>query len=113
MRDSLEDRTIFGIEPDHGERFVHFYGFGYYAGDGTDTPYRFVEYTFCYVPLEEVLKLGFVEAESQYAPEVKQYITDCTEKEMNDIYEHYDNGDMPTILDGVLTMDTPCGVYIY
>ena len=43
--------------------------------------------------------------------ELKQYIKDCTEKQLDEIYEHYDNGKMPPILDD-LTMKTPLGCYI-
>lgn len=113
MTNNLEERTIFAIEKDHHQKYVHFFGYGYYADDGTATPFRFVEYTWCYVPLDEVLEMGFEEAEAQYGPEVKQYITDCNEEQMIDIYEHYDNGNMPIVLDGKLTSETPCGTYIY
>lgn len=110
---SYIEKTVFGIETDNGEKIVHFYGYGYHSDDGTDTPYRFLEYTFCYVPLKKVLEMGFEEAESQYGPEVKQYIADCTRDEMESIYEHYDNGNKPTELKKEdLNMDTPLGVYI-
>ena len=72
------DNTVFGIETnENGERVVHVFGYGYCADDGTDTDCRFVEYTFFYVPLNEVLTKGLSEVEDQYGPEVKQYITDC------------------------------------
>lgn len=110
-----EEDTIFSIETDDwGDRIVHYLGFGYYGGGGDEDgkDHRFVEYTFCYVPLKEVLSKGFSAAEGEYAPEVKQYITDCTEEEMMDIYLHYDNGNCPTPITEITT-DLPDGCYVY
>lgn len=107
------EKTVFAIEEEDGLKYCHFSGYGYYAGTEIvpGKPYRFVEYTFCYAPLEEVIRFGFSECESYYGPESKQYVTDCTEKEMYDIYKHYDNGSAPKELSEI-TMETPCGCYI-
>ena len=36
---------------EHGEKVVHFSGDSYYCDDGTDTPYRFTEDCWGYIPL--------------------------------------------------------------
>ena len=88
---SCED-LVFAIETQDDVKTVHFYGYGYCAGDDSSPEsYRFVEYTFFYVPLEEVLKRGIFEVESEESEFVKKYITDCTYEGMLDIYRHYDN----------------------
>jgi len=108
------ERTVIGIEPgDDGEKAVHFYGYGYCADDGTETPYRFVEYTWFIAPLRDVLKVGFESYEGDNGDRYKQYITDCTEEKMNEIYKHYDNGNQPTVIkEEEITEDTQFGCYI-
>lgn len=101
--------SVVNVELDNGKKVVHFYGDSYYSDDGTDTPYRFTEYCWGYIPLKEVVENGMPDGD--WYGELKQYITDCTEQQLDEIYEHYDNGKMPQIIDG-LTMDTPLGCYI-
>jgi len=113
MQDFYE-KTVVGIEPgENGEKDVHFFGYGYCAEDGTDTPYRFVEYTWFIVPLKEVLKTGFASYEGDNSDQYKQYITDCTEESMYDIYMHYDNGSQPVVIkEEDISENTPFGCYI-
>ena len=106
---------VFAIETGEDDvKNVHFYGYGYGAGDDSSpAPYRFVEYTFFYVPLTEVLERGVFEVESEDSECVKQYITDCTYEEMLDVYRHYDNGNCPkpiTIED--MSDDLADGTYV-
>ena len=104
------EASVVNVELDeNGEKVVHFYGDSYYSEDGTDTPYRFTSYSWGYVPLKEIVENGMPNGD--WYSELKQYINDCTEKQLDEIYEHYDNGKMPQIIDG-LTMDTPLGCYI-
>lgn len=104
------EASIVEIELDeNGKKVAHILGDSYYSEDGTATPYRFVEYSWGYVPLSEFLANGMPDGD--WYSELKQYINDCTEKQLNEIYEHYGNGKMPQIIDG-LTMDTPLGCYI-
>ena len=108
------ENDVFTIFIDYdGEKKVHFYGYGYYADDSSKTPYRFLEYIGFIYPLKDVLYMGFVEFEGEYQDSVKQFMTDCTEEEMIDIYNHYDEGNMPTkIWIDEITPHTPCGCYI-
>lgn len=99
------------IDRDTGEKCVHYYADSYYSDDGTNTPYRFVEYTWAYIPLSEVLKNGLPDGD--LLSQVKQYIMDCTEEKISELYEHYDNGNKPVILPYCeLTKDMLCGCYI-
>lgn len=116
-KDSIDcEDLVFGIETEKdGTKIVHLYGYGYYADssdpDGKD--YRFVEYTFFYVPLSEVLERGISDVESEDSEFIKQYITDCTYEGMLEIYHHYDNGNCPTpITCDQLSMDLAEGVYV-
>lgn len=110
MKD-YEDRTLFSIIENGNEKLVHFWGYGYYAGSPDNRPYRFVEYTFFIATLSDVLKEGFFEYESSHSDKFKQYITDCDEKELIDIVEHYDDGNSPIEVQNI-TEDISCGCYI-
>lgn len=115
MINNFEGKTIIGIEEENGKKIVHFYGYGYYSEGAQDekTPYRFVEYTFFYAPLEEVVEVGVSNYESEYSDQIKQYIMDCTRLGCEKIYETYDNGNPPILLNKEkLSIDTPKGVYI-
>lgn len=109
-----EDHTIFGIEEEEGKKIVHFYGYGYYVGEESGKSYRFLEYTFFYAPLEDVLSHegGFDGYEIAHSDSVKTYITDCTQEELNDIYEHYDCGRKPVEISEKDIASAPLGVYV-
>lgn len=111
--DDYSESTIVQIYTDKEGRHIHYYGYGYYAHQGEDKPYRFLEYTWFIAPLEEALEMGLYEYESENCDQYKTYITDCTEEECKEFYERYDNGEMPKLIfvDEV-NMDTPDGVYI-
>ena len=101
--------SIVSIELDTcDEKVVHFYADSY-EGDETGKPYRFVEYNFGYIPLNDILKKGMPDGD--WYSELKQYIADCTETELDEFYEHYYNIKTPKIVEN-LTADMPCGYYI-
>lgn len=118
--DDLLERTVVSIETDNDEnqtRYVHFLGYGYCAEDSnTDDPeemYRFIYYTYFYVPLAEVLERGFEEVEGNDGCECKQYIDDCTEEGCFKTYLEYNAGKTPPpIYLEELTMDIPEGCYV-
>ena len=106
---------VFGVETNEdGIKIAHLYGYGYDAGDDSSgKPCRFVEYTFFYVPLTEVLERGIFKVESEDSECIKQYITDCSYEGMLDIYHHYNNGKCPTpITVEELSLDLADGVYV-
>lgn len=108
-----EDLIVEIETDDNGNRQARLYAYGYCTGDGSEPAYRFVEYTFFYVPLDEVLQKGIFEVESEYSEFIKQYITDCTEDEMLGLYKHYDAGNCPKpIIEAQLTATIPDGTYV-
>ena len=111
--DEYSEYTIVQIFTEDGVKRIHYYGYGYYAHQDGEKEYRFLEYTWFIVDLAEALKMGLYEYESVFCDQYKTYITDCTEEECAEIYEHYDNGEMPKLIfvDEV-NMDTPDGAYI-
>jgi hypothetical protein len=114
----LIDRTIIQIfttldQAERETRYIHFFAYGYCAGDGSDKDHRFLEYTWFIAPLQKVLNIGVREYESEYSDEVKQYIEDCSEQTMIERYTHYDAGECPLpISESKLDMNIPDGTYI-
>ena len=110
--DDYSENTIVEICTKGEDRLIHYFGYGYYAHED-GKPYRFLEYTWFIAPLEEALKMGLHEYESENCDQYKTYIEDCTEEECVEFYEHYDNGKTPKLIyvDEV-DMNTPDGVYI-
>jgi hypothetical protein len=108
-----EDLIVAIETNEDGSRQAHLYAYGYCTGDGSEPAYRFVEYTFFIVPLDEVLQKGIFGVEAEYAEFIKQYVTDCTEEEMLGLYKHYDDGNCPKpITADQLTADIPDGTYV-
>lgn len=72
--------TDFGnIEEIDGENMFHVDGYVYYAEDSynKETPYRAVQFTWCYVPLDKRKDKAYV---GDLESECKQYIEDMTEE---------------------------------
>lgn len=82
------------IETDSdGEKEMHIDGYVYYADGPEETPYRHVQFCWCYIPLD---KLDDEEYISLIEEECKQYIGDITEEEAKEIIEWYlNNGYQP------------------
>lgn len=105
-----EDNTI--IEKCGDE--IHFFAYGYRCDDDTsDKPYRFVEYTFFYGALKEIVETGFSEFESEVGCEYKQYIEDVDEETMLKYYRSYGEGKHPLfVCADDIDEDLPDGYYI-
>lgn len=115
VSDDYCEATIVEIYTDGGTRYVHYMGYGYYSVEDDDEvkPYRFTEYTWFIVPLRDVLKTGIYNYECENADQYKQYIEDCTEERCKEIYETYNNGEMPKLIfEDEVDMNTPDGFYI-
>ena len=106
------DSSIVSIELDtNGHKVVHIMGDSYNADDASDTPYRFTEYCWGYIPIEDLIKNGMPDGD--WYGELKQYVEECSPERIEEIYEHYDNGKKPKLIAlKDITEDTPCGVYI-
>lgn len=113
---ALLEKMIIGIElykdkNGNEKKSVHYYAYSWYT-DG-EPAYRFAEYTFFYGDLEEVLKIGVCRYEEKHQELIKQYICDCSENEIIEFYETYDNGNPAIFIrEKDISIDTPCGVYI-
>lgn len=107
------DKTIISIENHDGEKIIHLMGYGYCADDSSNHPYRFVEYTFFYVPMSRLNNKSIEDIENEESELYKQYIEDCTKERIFYIYRHYNNGIAPIILKKEeLNESTPYGMYI-
>lgn len=105
--------TIFYIEEAEGKRWVHYMGYGYYAGEPENQPYRLLEYTHCTGELSHVLSVGLKKYEEEYAPECKQYIANCDYTMLKSVYQMYDCGNAPKQIKAEnIDIDTPCGCYV-
>ena len=123
--DGVCESTIVRLFTKYGEKLIQYYGYGYCTDDGSDTPYRFLEYRWFVAPLAEAL--SFVDPERNDVPYNKglyafeadqgefylQMMEDCTERRMLEIYSTYDGGKTPQIISfRDVTINTPDGMYI-
>lgn len=115
LEEVIEKTIIEILTDENGKKTVHYLAYGYYSESDSNKPYRLLEYTFLTAPLEKAIDMEIQEYESKFGPEVKQYITDCTEQELLECYRNYNNsGDLITIIKPEdITMDIPDGFYIY
>lgn len=105
------EKTIISVETIDGEKMCHFMGYGYLSDIVPSA--QLVEYCGFYLPLSFVVERGMAHCESEYGPEVKQYITDLMEEELIEVYNTYDNGNAPVPMDeSAMSMAMPEGVYI-
>ena len=101
------DAIIFDVVDKFGEKIVHILADSYNSYDGTETPYRFVEYCWAYVALADIP----VNAIWGYdLLQHKQYIEDCSLDSLNDIYEHYCK--TASVICGGIPDDISVGSYI-
>lgn len=100
---------FYQVEEIDGKKMIHDDGYYYNAEDGTDTPYRRLQYTFLYLDPE---KLG--EDDMYYDREqekVKQYIEDLSEEDCIRMLRE----DMKEAIHFPIqevTDETPCGWYV-
>lgn len=104
------DKTIVEINTDN-EPYIHYLAYGYYADDKRCI---LVEYTGFYVQMKDIFDFGSVyEYELEFGCDYKQYLTDMNDDKLFDCYTHYDNGNMPKIINEKdIDINTPSGVYI-
>lgn len=103
-----EDKTLVIIDIFDGEKCICYSGYGYFAGEPEDKPYRWVDYTFFICPLSDAIAYGIKEYETDCQDSIKQYVSDLTETEYNAII----NAKPYTILNAEnVTQDIACGTY--
>lgn len=104
------ESSVVRIFPDkNGEKIVHIMADSYRNDDDTETPYRLCQYGGGNIPLKEVAENGMPDGD--WYANLKQFITDCDEKQLDYYYEHYNSGKMPRVIDQ-LCLDLPLGCYI-
>lgn len=114
-KDQYLDKDIIDIFEINGEKYIHFFGYGYESEENKDNgfkEYRILEYVGFCVPLHDVIKCGYSEYLDRYSEFFKQCISDVTYMELTDAYQHWDNGNEPEFLEE-LTLETKPGCYIY
>ena len=114
-----EDLDFYSIEPDgNGGKQIHVFGYCYTEGeDNGDGPWRNVEFTGFIEPLQDFVENLKQDMDYVYdhASELTQYISDLTDEWMANVINHYFNGHTANrrLAYGEITMDTPCGDYVY
>ena len=119
---SVLERIWYSIEMDGNEKVIHYHGFSYEHGWNDDgvAEYSFVDLTWCYVPLADVVaEEGSARYELLYdnAALVQQYQGEFPEWKARHILSTYYGNSDGTSSPGTelkledLTMDTPCGNY--
>jgi len=100
-----------------GIKYIHVWGYCYCGDDDGNGPWRHVEYTGFIEPLQEFIE--HLQAEENYvdnhASELTQYIGDYQDDGIVDIINHYFNGETANdvLHYSEITIDTPCGDYVF
>ena len=110
------ENTIINITlNDQNQKIITFLGYGWRtdADDNDPHPYRFSHYGNFAENINTVLSDGIRKYEGRESEFVQQYIDEYSAQELVEVYETYDNGNMPKIIKtNQLTENTPCGTYI-
>ena len=110
------ENTIINITlNDQNQKIITFLGYGWRtdADDNDPHPYRFSHYGDFTEDINIVLSDGIRKYEGRESEFVQQYIDEYSAQELVEVYETYDNGNMPKIIKtNQLTENTPCGTYI-
>ena len=114
--DQYAENTIINITlNDQNQKIITFLGYGWRtdADDNNPHPYRFSHYGDFTEDINIVLSDGIRKYEGRESEFVQQYIDEYSAQELVEVYETYDNGNMPKIIKtNQLTENTPCGTYI-
>ena len=112
-----EELEFYSIEQDgKGGKQIHILGYTYASDNNTEDYWRLTEGTFMIVPLQEFI--DGLKQDEEYVNnlwcDTKQYESDCTEKQVVDIINHFFSGHTANARLGYqeITIDTPCGNYI-
>lgn len=109
------DRFFYSVEMDDDQKVIHLSGNVYFNDtDETDTCYRYAEWTFLYITLEELREFVDFDAFWDYTNEKVAYLEDLTEEEALTTCQEYFGGTPGTELDiWLVDEDTPCGDYYF
>lgn len=108
------DRYFYSVELDYdGNKVVHLSSNVYWNDvDTSETDYRCAEWTFFYIPINELKEFIKNDHFYEYVNEKIDYLCDLTETSANEICAHYFDGNPGTYLH-ITDVDetTPCGNY--
>ena len=110
------DRYFYSVELDRdGNKVVHLSGNVYLNdGDDTETNHRIAEWTFLYIPIDELKELIKNDRFYEYANERVDYLDDVSEVEALKVCDQYFDGNPGTYLHvQEVNEDTPCGDYYF
>ncbi len=108
------DRYFYAVElDDDGNKVIHMSGNVYWNDvDTTDTDYRCAEWTFFYIPINELKELIKNDWFYEYVNERVDYLGDLTEAEAIETCDQYFNGKPGVYLHiKDINEETPCGDY--
>ena len=107
------DRFFYSVEMDGDRKVVHLSGNVYFNDtDETETCYRYAEWTFLYITIEELREFGDFDAFWDYTNERVAYLEDLTEEQAIATCREYFGGTPGTELYiWLVNEDTPCGDY--
>ncbi len=110
------DRYFYSVEVDENDKkYIHMSGNIYYNdGSSNETDcFRIAEWTFLYIPLEELAELlNDIDVFWEYLNEKVAYLGNLTEDEAVDMCQVYFNGEPGKWLNiKHVNEDTPCGDY--
>ena len=107
------DRYFYTVEFVGGNKVVHVSGNAYLNDvDTMETNYRIAEWTFLYIPIEQLEELIKNNWFYEYVNEQVNYLEDITQSEAVKICEEYFDGSSGTYLHiKDVNMETPCGCY--
>lgn len=107
------DRYFYSVEMDGDRKVVHLSGNVYLNDtDETETCYRYAEWTFLYITLEELREFADFDAFWDYTNERVAYLADLTEDQAFEMCLRYFGGTSGTKLHITDVNDnTPCGDY--
>ncbi len=104
------DRDIYSVEMVKGKKVVIAHGYffteGYEIVEGK--PFREVDYSGAYVPLDEFITSG-KEVIAEFLSSREDSYADLSEDEVTEVLNNFTGKPLPY---DELTMDTPCGKYI-
>ena len=107
------DRFFYSVEMDGDHKVIHLSGNVYFNDtDETETCYRYAEWVFLYITLEELRAFVDFDTFWDYTNEKVAYLEDLTEEEALTTCQEYFGGTPGTELDiWLVDEDTPCGDY--
>lgn len=107
------DRYFYSVEMDeNGKKHIHMSGNVYFNDDGTEDCYRIAEWTFLYIPLDQLAELIKEDQFYEYICSRISYLSNGTKEQAIEICKNYFDGSTGKKLHiSHVNENTPCGDY--